>query len=76
MKFNRHMFWMVVGCILPLLLIFLVPALGISNNITIFIFIAAMFACHLLMPMHDHSHELENTDNQISKKENHEHHQH
>ena len=76
MKIDKHFFWMIIGCVLPLLLIFLAPALGISNNVTIFVFIAVMFACHLLMPMHGHSHEPENTDNQTSKKENHEQHQH
>lgn len=54
---------MIVGCGLPLLLIFFAPALGLNDNLTLFIFIIAMFACHLLMPMHygkgrdeEHSH--------------------
>jgi hypothetical protein len=45
---------MIIGCGLPLLFIFLAPALGISNSVSIIIFIAAMFAYHLLMPMHGH----------------------
>lgn len=83
MKFDKHMLWMIIGCGLPLLLIFLAPALGISNNVSIFIFIAAMFACHLFMPMHHHgghehghNHEHGSTNEQTSKTENHEHHQH
>lgn len=60
---KKHMIWMIVGCGLPLLLIFFAPALGLNDNLTLFIFIIAMFACHLLMPMHhgkghdeEHSH--------------------
>ena len=55
MRLNKHTFWMIIGCGLPRLFIFLVPALGISNSVSIFIFIAAMFACHLIMPMHGHN---------------------
>ncbi len=40
---------MIIGCGLPLLLLFLAPVIGLSSNIAIFIFIIAMFACHLLM---------------------------
>lgn len=56
---------MLIGCILPLLLIFFAPALGLGSNVSLLIFIVAMFACHLLMPhghvghggngQHDHS---------------------
>ena len=45
---------MIIGCGLPLLLIFFAPALGIGTGTSLFIFILAMFACHLLMPMHGH----------------------
>ena len=45
---------MIIGCGLPLLLIFLAPAFGIGSHASILIFILAMFACHLLMPMHGH----------------------
>lgn len=83
MKFDKHTLWMIIGCGLPLLLIFLAPALGISGNASIFIFIAAMFAVHLFMPMHNHgghehglNQEQGNTDKPTSKAKNHEHHQH
>ncbi|TVZ28703.1 hypothetical protein JM83_3847 [Gillisia sp. Hel_I_86] len=49
---KNHWLWMVVGCAIPLLLIFLAPSLGITGYNTFFIFILAMFAIHLLMPMH------------------------
>jgi Flp pilus assembly protein TadB len=52
---RRHNLWMILGCALPLLLVFLVPLLGISGNVATFLFILLMFACHLLA-MHGHGH--------------------
>ncbi len=46
------MLWMTIGCILPVVLIFLLPAFGVSSNVTLVIFIVLMFACHLFMPGH------------------------
>lgn len=43
-----HGLWMIIGCTLPLLLIFVLPLLGISGSLGIFIFIVVMFGCHLL----------------------------
>ncbi len=61
----KHLLWMLVGCGLPILLIFFAPAIGLNDNISLLIFIIAMFACHLLMPMHHHGgHKHESTDNQ------------
>ncbi len=73
---NKHFFWMIIGCTVPLLLIFFAPALGISGNVSFFIFIAAMFACHLLMPMHHegHNHKNQHKHSETPKTENHEHH--
>jgi hypothetical protein len=60
---------MIIGCTLPLLLIFLAPYFGLGENVSLFIFILAMFACHLMMPMHyGHKHESN------KKEENHESH--
>ncbi|MFD1187793.1 hypothetical protein [Pontibacter rugosus] len=53
---KSHLLWMIIGCTLPLLLIFLAPALGLSGDMSLLIFVIAMFACHLLMPMHHVSH--------------------
>lgn len=44
-----HTVRMLIGCILPLLLIFVLPLLGVGEGVTLFIFIVLMFACHLLM---------------------------
>lgn len=45
---NRAL-WMIIGCTLPLLLIFVLVALGVRGNFLLFIFIILMFGCHLLM---------------------------
>lgn len=65
----KHAIWMVIGCVLPLLLIFLAPALGLGSNFSFFIFMLSMFACHLMMPMHHrrHNHE-QHLDSEITKK--------
>jgi len=75
---NKHTFWMIVGCTVPLLLIFLLPLFGITGNYSFFIFIMAMFACHLLMPMlhKSHEHDTLKEHSELSKKDNHESHQH
>lgn len=49
---GKHSLWMILGCTIPLLLILILPLFGITGNYTLLIFIVAMFACHLLMPMH------------------------
>lgn len=46
---KNHGLWMIIGCTLPLLLIFVLPLFGISGGASLFIFIILMFACHLFM---------------------------
>ncbi|MCJ8164210.1 hypothetical protein MKJ04_05100 [Pontibacter sp. E15-1] len=76
---KKHIIWMIIGCALPLLLIFLAPALGLGSDTSLFIFIVAMFACHLLMPMHQHGGHEHTTkhdsqsDSKTLKKEKHAH---
>ncbi len=53
---KNHWIWMVIGCGLPLLLIFFAPALGITGYNGLFIFIVLMFAIHLFMPHGSHGH--------------------
>lgn len=68
---------MILGCGLPLLFIFFAPALGLGNDISLFIFIIAMFACHLLMPHHGgHGQHHGKQNSSTTKSENHESHQH
>jgi hypothetical protein len=59
---NKHSFWMIIGCTVPLLLIFLLPLFGVTGNYTFLIFIVLMFGCHLMMMgMHGHNHQHSNT---------------
>jgi membrane-bound ClpP family serine protease len=46
---RNHGLWMVIGCILPLLLIFMLFGLGVRGNQSFFILIILMFGLHLLM---------------------------
>ncbi len=71
---NKHTFWMIIGCGLPLLIIFFAPALGLGYGTSLFVFIILMFGCHLLMPMNKHSNhnlDLEKQNSQPVKTENH-----
>jgi len=40
---------MLIGCVLPLLLVFVLPLLGVTNGVTLFLLIILMFACHIFM---------------------------
>jgi hypothetical protein len=74
MKFEKHTLWMLAGCGLPLLFIFWAPTFGITGNAPLFIFIAAMFVFHRLMPVHHHkaAHGQENTESTSLIIRNHE----
>ena len=73
---KRHIFWMIIGCTIPLLLIFFAPVLGLGSNVSLFIFILSMFACHLLMPMHHHTNHRQHRNTEDYKIEKHELHKH
>lgn len=47
MKIQR--IWMIIGCILPLLLIFFLPLLGAGSGEILFIFLILCFGAHLLI---------------------------
>ena len=49
---RNHMLWMIIGCLIPFLFIFLATLFGITGNWPLLLFIVAMFAIHLFMPMH------------------------
>jgi nitrate/nitrite transporter NarK len=51
---KNHMLWMIIGCVLPLLFIFILPAFGVSSQAAFVIFFVFMFACHFLMLGHHH----------------------
>ena len=44
-----HGIGMIIGCVLPLLLIFLLPLFGVGSGTSLFIFIILCFGAHLLM---------------------------
>lgn len=44
----KHLLIMLLGCGLPILLIFLLPALGVGEGWTLAIFLVLMLFCHLL----------------------------
>lgn len=52
-----HPLKMLAGCLLPFLLIFFLPLLGISEGATLLIAMALMFACHLFMMRGHHFHD-------------------
>jgi len=66
---KNHWIWMVIGCGLPLLLIFFAPAIGIGDGTALFTFLILMFAIHLIMPMKhgNHSHGL--SDENLMRKD-------
>jgi hypothetical protein len=45
----KHVIMMLIGCVLPFLLIFILPALGVSNDLMLVIFIVLMLGCHFFM---------------------------
>ncbi len=50
-----HTIRMLIGCLLPLALIFVLPLFGVGQGLTLLIFIVLMFMCHLtMMGGHDH----------------------
>jgi hypothetical protein len=53
----NHAVRMLLGCIFPLLLLFLLPLFGLGEGVTLFVAIVLMFGCHLLMiGGHDRGH--------------------
>lgn len=53
----NHFWRMLLGCAVPMLLIFVLPLFGVSEGITLTVFIVLMFGCHLLMMRgHDPDH--------------------
>ncbi len=50
MDFSKnHGLWMALGCLIPILLLFALPALGIEGDWIPLLFIVTMLLCHLMM---------------------------
>ncbi len=45
---KNHALMMLIGCGLPMLLLFILPGFGVSREATIVIFIVLMMGCHLM----------------------------
>lgn len=45
----RHSLFHLFGCIVPLLLVFLLPLFGVGSGVTLLVFLVLMFGCHLFM---------------------------
>lgn len=53
----KHGLLHILGCLIPIALIFILPALGFGSGVTYTAFIVLMFACHLfMMGGHGHAH--------------------
>ena len=49
MKNGKHYaLWMIAGCILPFLVLFLLPAFGLDSGLSIAAFLVLMIGCHLM----------------------------
>ncbi|MEX2565161.1 MAG: hypothetical protein WD431_04410 [Cyclobacteriaceae bacterium] len=53
---KTHWLWILLACVAPILLIFLLPLFGITADLTFFLFLIIFFIAHLFM-MRSHSHE-------------------
>ena len=52
---KNHWLWMLLACVVPILLIFLLPLIGVTTDLTFFLFLVVFFIAHLFM-MRGHSH--------------------
>jgi len=68
---NRHLFWMVIGCLAPLIVIFLLPVIGIRGTWPLAIGLGAMFVIHLFMMR---GHREEDDDQEDQERGTHGHH--
>ncbi len=48
----KHFLHMLIGCGLPMLLVFVLPYFGVSGGVTLTVFMVLMLGCHLLMMRH------------------------
>jgi len=56
-RIMNHTIRMLVGCLVPLALLFLLPLFGVGSGLTLLLFVGLMFMCHMMMlGGHGHSH--------------------
>jgi len=51
----RHTLLHLLGCLLPLVVIALLPLFGVDSGVTLLVFFILMFGCHLFM-LRGHGH--------------------
>jgi len=68
----KHTILHLLGCLVPLLVIFLLPLFGVDSGISLLLFIVLMFGCHLFM-MRGHGHS-DRTDDSSHGGDSHAHH--
>ena len=69
---DKHKIRMIIGCAVPLLLIFLLPLFCVSSTYSFLIFIVLMFACHfMMMGKHIQYQHSNKTQNKEDKNESH-----
>ena len=49
-----HTFWMILACLIPLALFFLLPLFGLGSGNLLFVFLILCFVVHLLMMRGNH----------------------
>lgn len=64
----RHFVYMLIGCVLPFMLIFVLSLFGIADGVTMLVFVVLMFSYHLFM-MRGHQHGTDNIEGQDRKGE-------
>ena len=64
-----HTLKMLIGCLAPLLLIFALPVFGVSETVSVWLFVILMFGCHLLMMRGDHGSRDDDGPSSDQKKE-------
>ena len=67
---KNHHVWMLIGCLLPLALIFFLPLFGAGGGELLFLFIILCFGIHLLM-MGRHPHNGNGGDESQQEGEHH-----
>lgn len=68
----NHTLRMLLGCLLPLALIFVLPLFGVGSGVTLLVFVGLMFMCHLMMMGgHGHGHGRHDHDPSQGKESDH-----
>ncbi|QEG35801.1 hypothetical protein [Bythopirellula goksoeyrii] len=67
----NHTMRMLLGCIIPLLLLFLLPLFGLGEGVSLYVAIVLMFACHLFMVGGDHRRNVHKNNHKSNQGDHH-----